>query len=72
MDFGLGMYIQHIGDKNDIKVSNAGIYKFFDIIFRFKHPIYREVEYCKFRNKALNPQPIKEILESKSGWNKLW
>ena len=67
MDFGLGMYIQHIGDKNDIKVSNAGIYKFFDIFFRFKHPIYREVEYCKFRNKALNPQPIKEILESKSG-----
>ena len=61
----LGVYIQRIGDRNnDIEVSNAGRYKFFDAFFGFKHPIYREVEYRKLRNKLLCPQPIKEMLDN--------
>ena len=40
------LLIQRIGDRNnDIEVSNAGRYKFFDVFFGFKHPIYREKEY---------------------------
>ena len=46
MGFGLGVYIQRVGDRNnDVIVSNAGRYNFFDLFFAFKHPIYREVEY---------------------------
>ena len=63
LGYGLGTYIQPIGDRNnDIVVSNAGRYKFFDVFFGFKHPIYQEVEYGKLRNKILYPKPIKEIL----------
>ena len=65
LGYGLGIYIQRIGDRNnDIEVSNAGRYKFFDAFFGFKHPIYREVEYRKLRNKLLYPQPIKEMLDN--------
>ena len=61
----LGVYIQRIGDRNnDIEVSNAGRYKFFDVSFGFKYPIYREVEFRKLRNKVLYPQPIKEMLDN--------
>ena len=65
LGYGLGIYIQRIGDRNnDIEVSNAGRYKFFDVFFGFKHPIYREVEYRELQNKGLNPQPIKEMLDN--------
>ena len=65
MGYGLGIYIQRTGDRNnDIEVSNAGRYKFFDVFFGFKHPIYREVEYRELQNKVLNPQPIKEMLDN--------
>ena len=65
LSYGLGIYIQWIGDRNnDIKVSNAGSYKFFDIFFGFKHPIYWEVEYRELWNKVLYPQSIKEMLDN--------
>ena len=61
----LGVYIQRIGHRNnDIEVSNAGRYTFFDVSFGFKYPIYREVEFRKLRNKVLYPQPIKEMLDN--------
>ena len=53
LGYGLGIYIQRTGDRNnDIEVSNAGRYKFFDVFFGFKHPIYREVEYRELQNKV--------------------
>ena len=65
MGFGLGIYIQRVSDRNnDVTVSNAGRYKFFDLFFAFKHPIYREVEYRKFRNKILYPDCINNLLEN--------
>ena len=63
--FGLAIYIQRIGDcNNDAKMSNAGWYKFLDLFFAFKHPIYWEVEYWELRNKVLYPPEIQVLLES--------
>ena len=43
LNFGLTISIQRIGDRsNDAKMSNAGRYKFFDLFFAFKHPIYQQ------------------------------
>ena len=54
LTFGLAIYIQRIGDhNNDAKMSNAGRYKFIDLFFAFKHPIYWELEYWELRNKVL-------------------
>ena len=65
LTFGLAIYIQRIGDRNnDAKMSNAGRYKFIDLFFAFKHPIYREVEYRELRNKVLYPPEIQVLLES--------
>ena len=66
MGFGLGIYIQRIDDRNNdvIIVSNAGRYKFFDLFFEFKHPIYREVEYHELRKKILYPDCVKNLLEN--------
>ena len=50
LGYRLGIYIQRIGDKNnDIEVSNAGRYEFFDVFFIFKHPIYEKwnITSCK-------------------------
>ena len=65
LTFGLVIYIQRIGDRNnDAKMSNAGRYKFIDLLFAFKHPIYREVEYRELPNKVLYPPEIQVLLES--------
>ena len=41
LTYGLAIYIQRIGDRNnDIDVSDSGRYKFFDLFYAFKHPIY--------------------------------
>ena len=65
LTFGLAIYIQKIGDRNNnAKMSNAGRYKFFDQFFAFKHLIYREVEYRELRNKVLCPPEIQVFLES--------
>ena len=65
LTFGLAIYIQRIGDcNNDAKMSNAGRYKFIDLFFLFKHPIYREVEYRELWNKVLYPPEIQVLLES--------
>ena len=70
LGYGLGIYIQRIGDRNnDIEVSNAGRYKFFDIFFGFTHPVYREVEYRELQNKVLYPQSIKEMLDNNVTFN---
>ena len=65
LTFGLAIYIQKIGDRNNnAKMSNAGRYKFFDQFFAFKHLIYREVEHRELRNKVLYPPEIQVFLES--------
>ena len=45
-------------------MSNAGRYKFIDLFFAYKHPIYREVEYQELHNKVLYPPEIQVLLES--------
>ena len=63
LSFGLAIYIQRIGDRNnDFTVSNAGRYKFFDLFYAFNHPIYREAEYRELKNKVIYPEEIKNIL----------
>ena len=63
LNFGLAIYVQRIGDQNnDFTVSNAGRYKFFDLVYAFNHPIYREVEYRELRNKVIYPEEIKNVL----------
>ena len=65
LNFGLAIYIQRIGDcNNHAKMSNARRYKFFDLFFAFKYPVYREVEYRELRNKVLCPLEIQVLLES--------
>ena len=60
LNFGLAIYVQRIGDRNnDYTVSSAGRYKFFDLFYAFNHPIYGEVEYRELKNKVIYPEEIK-------------
>ena len=63
LNFGLAIYIQRIGDRNnDFTVSNADRYNYFDLFYAFNHPIYREDEYRELKNKVLYPEQVKNIL----------
>ena len=60
---GLSIYIQRIGDSNnDIFTSDAGRYKFFDLFYAFKYPIYREVGYRDLCNKVIYPNEVYKLL----------
>ena len=60
LSFGLGIYVQRVGDRNnDISVSDAGRYTFANIFYGLKHPIYCELEYRDLKNKVLYPDPVK-------------
>lgn len=59
--YGLGIYTQRVGDRNnDIIISDAGRYSFDDWFFGFNHPYYREIEYRDLQNKAIYPPQVKE------------
>ena len=40
---------------NDVKVHEAGRYKFMDLFFGFNHPIYQEIEYRELSQKIVRP-----------------
>ena len=64
LTYGLGIYIQRIGDRNnDSNVSDAGRYAFLDFFYGFNHPLYQEIEYRDLRNKARYPSEVKKQLE---------
>ena len=48
---------------NDVKVHEAGRYKFMDLFFGFNHPIYQEIEYRELSQKIVMPA---EILEQRN------
>ena len=61
LSYGLGIYIQRVGDRNnDYNVSEAGRLAFQNIFYGFKHPIYRELEYRDLKNKVIYPSAVKE------------
>ncbi|XP_057303732.1 uncharacterized protein LOC130641092 [Hydractinia symbiolongicarpus] len=61
LTYGLGIYTQRVGDRNnDIIISDAGRYSFDDWFFGFNHPYYREIEYRDLQNKAIYPPQVKE------------
>ena len=63
LSFGLAIYIQRIGNRNnDFTVSSAGRYKFFDLFYAFNHSIYCKVEYRELKNKVIYPEEIKNVL----------
>ena len=54
LNFVLAAYVTRIGDRhNDVRCSNAGRMKFFDLWFALNHPIYRENEYNDLREQVL-------------------
>ena len=63
LGYGLSIYNQRIGSCNDdIFISDAGGCKFFDLLYAFKHLIYKEVGYSELRNKVLYPNEIYNLL----------
>ena len=63
LGYGLSIYILRISDRNnDICTSDTGRYKFFDLFYAFKHPIYREVEYRDLCNKVIHPNEVYNLL----------
>lgn len=40
---------------------DAARFKFDDLFYSFKHPIYREVEYRYLRNRVMYPTEVKAI-----------
>ena len=63
-NFALAIIITKTNDRhNDVKVDEAGRYKFMDLFFGFNHPIYQEIEYCDLRQKTVMPS---EVLEQRN------
>lgn len=59
LTFGLGLYTQKVGDRNnDASISDAGRYTFMNIFYGFNHPYYREIEFRDLRLKALSPVEV--------------
>ena len=62
LNFGLGIYIQRIGDRfNCRELSLAGRLKFDDLFYAFRHPIYQEVEYRELRSFDSYPEPVQKL-----------
>ena len=60
LKFGLGIYVQRIGDRhNDAAISDAGRFAFLDLFYGFNHPLYQEIEYRDLKNKAIYPDEVK-------------
>ena len=60
LNFGLGIYIQRVGDRfNCRELSLAGRLKFDDLFYAFRHPIYQEVEYRELRSQSSYPEQVK-------------
>ena len=63
LGYRLSISTQRIGEcNNDISTSDTRRYKFFDLFYAFKHPIYREVEYRDLRNKVIYPNVVYKLL----------
>jgi len=71
LKFGLGLYTQRVGDRNnDVLISDAGRYSFLDLFYGFNHPYYQEIEYRDLRNKAICPYEIHKQLDENLTFSK--
>ena len=58
----LAIYVFKVGVRyNDINLINSAQLKFDDLLYAFKHPIYREVEYRDLKNRVLYDKEVKEL-----------
>jgi len=65
LTFGLGIYTQRVGDRNnDASVSDAGRYAFLDWFYGFNHPLYREIDYRDLMTKSVLPEEVKNQIRS--------
>ena len=59
-NYVLPVYLFKIGVRNnDVKLIDAARFKFEDLFYAFKHPIYREVVYRDLRNRVLYPAEVR-------------
>ena len=58
LKFGLGIYVQRIGDRH----NDAARFAFRDLFYGFNHPLYQEIEYRDLKNKAIYPEEVKQGL----------
>ena len=62
--YTLAVFVTKIGDRNnDVKVHEAGRYKFMELFYGFPHPIYQEIEFRDLKQKCSMPN---EILEQRN------
>ena len=64
LKYAFAIYLQKQSVQcNDVKAIEAGHYKFLPMFYRFRHPIYKEVEYRDLQNRALYPTDLKSTVD---------
>ena len=59
LNYVLAIFLFKIGVRNnDVTLIDSARFKFDDLFYAFKHPIYREVVYRDLRNRVLYPNEV--------------
>ena len=62
LNYTLAIYLFKIGVRcNNVKMVNVARFKFEDLFYAFKRPIYREVEYRDLRNRVLYYKKVRNF-----------